>query len=335
MAIIPVMDLLADVLSVAGVRGTVAARVEASEPWGLELARVPGAAFHAMTTGTAWLQVLDTSPIHLMPGDLVLLASGAPHRLSSDQGGPVVPFDHVAAEQSQASGGLIRIGNGCAQVRILCASYRQDATLTTPLLELFPQVVHIRAGSGEPSLADTLRLLGNELQQPDMGTSAVLDRLVDVLLIQVLRTWSREHPEQLTASWLRGLRDPATAAALASVHADPARAWSVEALAETASVSRATLVRRFVALVGETPNAYLTRWRMDLAARLLRDSDDPVHAVARAVGYTSEYAFSRAFSRSRADPPGRYRQLAREGAAGKADRGRSAAQREVEPLTST
>jgi AraC-like DNA-binding protein len=266
-----------------------------------------------MTAGTAWLRVLDAAPIHLMPGDLVLLATGAPHRLSSEPDSPVVPFNHVAAEQSQASGGLIRVGNGSVQARILCASYRQDATLTTPLLDLFPELVHIRAGSAEPSLADTLRLLGNELQQADMGTSAVLDRLVDVLLIQVLRTWSHQHPEQLSASWLRGLRDPATAAALASVHADPARAWSVQTLAEAASVSRATLARKFVALVGETPNAYLTRWRMDLAARLLRDSDDPVHAVARAVGYTSEYAFSRAFSRSRAEPPGRYRQLAREG----------------------
>ncbi len=305
------MDPLADVLSVAGVRGTVAARVEATEPWGLELAQIPGAAFHAMTAGTAWLRLGDAAPMRLMPGDLVLLPSGAAHRLASEQNGAVVPFDHAAAEQAQASGGVIRIGSGTMQVRILCASYRQDSAVTTPLLELFPHLVHVPAGTGGPSLDDTLRLLSSELQHPDIGTSAVLDRLIDVLLIQVLRTWSRQHSEQLTTSWLRGLRDPITAAALAAVHSDPAHAWTVDTLAEAASVSRATLARRFVALVGETPSAYLTRWRMDLAARRLRDSDDPVHAIARAVGYTSEYAFSRAFSRSRDQPPGRYRQLAR------------------------
>ncbi len=309
------MDPLADVLSVAGVRGTVAARVEASEPWGLELAQVRGAAFHAMTAGTAWLRSGDGTPIRLMPGDLVLLPNGAPHRLASEQDGPTVPFDHIAAEQAQAAGGVIRIGTGTMQVRILCASYRQDSAVTTPLLELLPALVHVPAGTGGASLDDTLRLLSNELQHPDIGTSAVLDRLVDVLLVQVLRTWSRQHPEQLTTSWLRGLRDPVTATALAAVHSDPARPWTVDMLAETAAVSRATLARRFVSLVGETPNAYLTRWRMDLAARRLRDSDDPVYTIARAVGYTSEYAFSRAFSRSRDQPPGRYRQLARAAAA--------------------
>lgn len=305
------MDLLADVMSVAGVRGTVAARVEASEPWGLQLAQVQGAAFHAMTAGTAWMQVGRGEAVRLMPGDMVLLPSGAPHRLVSERGAPALAFDHAAAERAQESGGLMRVGAGPTHARILCASYRQDPTITTPLLDLLPAFLHVSAGSGGPALDDTVRLLGTELQQPDVGTSALLDRLVDVLLIQILRTWMREHPDQLTPSWLLGLRDPATATALSLIHAAPARAWTVEDLAEAAAVSRATLVRRFITLVGETPNAYLTRWRMDLAARRLRDSDDPVHTIARAVGYTSEYAFSRAFSRSRHQPPGRYRQLAR------------------------
>jgi transcriptional regulator GlxA family with amidase domain len=98
---------------------------------------------------------------------------------------------------------------------------------------------------------------------------------------------------------------------LTALHADPARPWTIESLADEVAVSRATLARRFPALVGDTPAAYLARWRMDLAARRLRDSDDPVNMVARAAGYTSEYAFSRAFSRSRAVPPGRYRRWSR------------------------
>lgn len=308
------MDLLADVLSVVGVRGTVAARLEASEPWGLDVAQLPGAAFHAMTSGTAWLQVDGGQLVRLMPGDMVLLRTGVPHRLASEPTGPVVAFDLSAAERAREAGGILHLGDGGpTHARILCASYRQDQTTKTPLLELLPELVHVPAGSGGSPLNDTVRLLANELQQPDIGTSALLDRLVDVLLIQILRTWLQQHPEQLTASWLLGLRDPVTASALAAIHSDPAKPWTVETLADVAAVSRSTLARRFVTLVGETPNAYLTRWRMDIAARLLRDSDEPVEVVARSVGYTSEFAFSRAFSRSRSHPPGRYRRLNRTG----------------------
>ena len=128
----------------------------------------------------------------------------------------------------------------------------------------------------------------------------MLDRLVDILLVYVLRAWLDTDPATRTVSWLHALRDPAVAAALGALHAEPARPWTIESLADRVAVSRATLARRFPALVGETPAAYLTRWRMDLASRRLRDTDDPIDVVARAVGYTSEYAFSRAFSRARA-----------------------------------
>ena len=306
------MDPLADVLSVVGVQGTVAARVEASEPWGLDLPQVRGAAFHAMTSGAAWLQVGRGQPVRLMPGDMVLLPTGVPHQLASDPSAPTVPFDLSAAERARESGGILHVGDdGPTHARVLCASYWQDHSTTTPLLQLLPQLVHVPAGSGGPPLDDTLRLLANELQQPDLGTSALLNRLVDVLLIQILRTWLGRHPEQLTASWLLGLRDPVTASALTAIHADPAKPWTVDSLADVAGVSRATLARRFATFVGETPTAYLTRWRMDLAARRLRDTNDPVDVVARSVGYTSEFAFSRAFSRSRSEPPGRYRRLNR------------------------
>ena len=103
------------------------------------------------------------------------------------------------------------------------------------------------------------------------------------------------------------LRDPAVAGALALLHDRPAQAWTIEAPANEVHVSRATLARRFTELVGEPPLAYLTHWRMDLAARRLRETAEPVGAVAESVGYRSEYAFSRAFSRVRGEPPGRYR----------------------------
>jgi AraC-like DNA-binding protein len=100
------------------------------------------------------------------------------------------------------------------------------------------------------------------------------------------------------------------AQALAVLHERPAEPWTIERLAAEVHLSRATLARRFAELVGEPPLTYLTRWRMDLAARRLRDTTEPVETIARGVGYTSEYAFNRAFSRHRGQPPGRWRRNA-------------------------
>src|SRR6202000_333853 len=150
-----------------------------------------------------------------------------------------------------------------------------------------------------------------ELPTPQRDTGIVLDRLVDVLLVQVLRAWLERRPGR-EPSWLGVLSDDIVLAAVTRLHEDPARAWTTAALAHQIGVSRATLARRFTATTGESPGAYLTRWRMDLAPRRLRDTGDSLETVARAVGYTSVYAFSRAFSRLRGQPPGAYRTRARD-----------------------
>src|SRR6185437_16197659 len=139
-----------------------------------------------------------------------------------------------------------------------------------------------------------------------------LDRIVDILLVQLLRAWlGAESAQARTASWLSALTDPVAGPALAMLHTQPGRDWTVPSLAAAIGVSRATLARRFPVQVGCTPGAYLTRWRMDLAAVRLRDTDDTVGAVARSLGYTSEYAFNRAFTRDRRISPGRYRARSR------------------------
>jgi len=305
------MDVLAEVIRVAQVRGTVAARVDAADPWGLRLDRVPGAAFHTVTSGTAWLTAAGRPPVQLGPGDVVLLASGAEHGLASAPDAPLAPFDHRAAELALETGSVMQVGEGECRTQILCASYRHDSAVATPLLSLLPAVMLVRAGSSDRGIDNAVRLLAGELAAPALATATVLDRLVDILLIQLIRSWLRDGSPGTRPSWLRGLGDPVVATALRAMHARPAQAWTVDSLAAEAAVSRTTLARRFTAQVGASPGAYLTRWRMDLAARALRDTDDPLEAVARSVGYGSEYAFSRAFSRARALPPGRYRRRSR------------------------
>ncbi len=301
------VDPLTDVLRLTGARGTVAATVHAGQHWGLDIADIPGAAFHAVNTGTAWL-VLDGHPNRqLVPGDVVLLPAGTRHRLASDPGRRCQPFDHAAAREALATGGVLRVGEQPHATRILCASYRLDPAATTPLLALLPTLVQPQAESHDP-LNDLVRLLGHEIQQPRPGTPTALDRLLDLVLIHILRAWlAAAEPADLRPSWLTALRDPTIAGALTALHADPAHPWTVRDLAARAAVSRATLARRFAALVGDTPNNYLTRWRMNLAAHRLRTTTDSIAPIARSVGYSSEYAFNRAFARVYGNTPGRYR----------------------------
>lgn len=301
------VDLLADVLAVSGVRGTVGARIEAGEFWGVRWAENADAVFYAVTAGTAWLGLPGEPASRLMPGDVVLLPTGAAHSLSSAPAAAVSACDLAEAQAARDEGGVLRFGSGPVQTHILGASYCHDPAVSTRVLTLLPEVVHLRADNGGGCLDDTVRLLARELAHPQIGTPVVLDRLIDVLLVQLLRAWLATETDHARPSWLGALRDPLMVQALTKLHQQPGRAWTTELLAAELAVSRTTLSRRFLAVVGQSPGAYLTRWRMDLAARRLRDTDDSLEGIARSVGYTSVYAFSRAFSRDRRQPPGRFR----------------------------
>jgi AraC-like DNA-binding protein len=176
-----------------------------------------------------------------------------------------------------------------------------------------PPVLYVPAGmpGDDGAVAATLRLLALELGARPPGSRAAVGRLIDVLLIHALRAWLHIQEDDATDGWLLALRDPVVAQAMNTIHQRPREPWTIASLAHEVSVSRATLARRFAQVVGETPPEYLTRWRMDLAAQRLRDTDDTVATIADAVGYRSEYSFSRAFTRHRGLAPGRYRRHAR------------------------
>ncbi|MFF3565413.1 AraC family transcriptional regulator [Streptomyces sp. NPDC002574] len=306
------MDLLAEVLALSDVRGAVGARIEAGEDWGWWWSSAkPRASLHAVTAGTVWVGLPEGRPLQLMPGDVVLLPGGAEHALGSDPAAVARTGPGTFDDWHITGSGTVSIGTGPARSRILCADYAHDRTVSTQVLTLLPAVVHLRAADDPDGLAqDTVRLLGRELAAPRAATGVVLDRLVDVLLVHVLRAWLASGGTSVP-SWLGALDDPVVAAAVTKLHEEPARPWTTAALAREVGVSRATLDRRFAAATGESPGAYLTRWRMDLAARRLRDTDDSLDAIAASVGYSSGYAFSRAFRRACSQSPGRFRTTAR------------------------
>jgi AraC-like DNA-binding protein len=308
------VDPLADVLELARVRGALVANVRAHAPWGLALPDNPGASFHAVTSGTAWLRVRGDDPVQLMPGDLLLLPGGVAHRLSSGPREPCRPFDRALKQDLiTPAGDLVLDGRG-AVTTFVCAGYDYDLDAASSLMALLPPVVHVPANpvSGR-DVAALVDLLAGEVGRVDPGAQAAAARLIDLLLIAAIRRWAADEVPGRPASWLAALRDPTLARVLTLVHENPGRAWTVEGLAAEVNVSRATLARRFAGAVGVPPLSYLAVWRMNLAAHRLRTTDRTVQAIAREVGYRSEYAFNRAFARHRGQPPGRYRRLATPG----------------------
>ncbi|MFJ8431511.1 AraC family transcriptional regulator [Kitasatospora sp. NPDC094019] len=304
------MDLLADWLAVAGVRGTVGARIQASGDWGIRWNEDGDAVLYAVTSGVVWIEVEGMRPVLAGAGDVFLVTAGAPHALASAPAGmPPV------CESTEPSDRPIVLGTGGPATRVLAARYRYDAGARTQVLAHVPTVVHVRSGLAGDGLADTVRLLGRELAEARPATSLVLDRLVDIILVQLLRSRLSEEDARNAPPLLRALADPVVHRALLLMHETPSRPWTAESLARAALVSRATLARRFDAVLATSPSGYLTHWRMDLAAQRLRDTSDSIESIAHDVGYSSLPAFSRAFARLRDEPPGRYRESARRDAA--------------------
>ncbi|MEV4127251.1 AraC family transcriptional regulator [Nocardia sp. NPDC049707] len=301
------MDVLADVLSATKMGGTVAAVVRATGPWGISFPELPIAAFHYVAAGECWLRRPGHDPLLLSAEDLVLLRAGAGHVMASDSVGSTTEFRELA-EQFGGAAVVVDLPGSGPPARILCGGFRFDSHSTHPMLRLPPLLWLKDVAAQGRDVADVLDMLAAELCDQRPGTLTIVDRLVDVLFVHILRHWSAGRGVPVGGeTWLNALNDEPVAAAVGLMHRYPERPWTVPLLAKEVGVSRATLYRRFTGLVGEPPLTYLTRWRMEIAARKLRESDDSLVAITEMVGYTSEFALAKAFRRHHGMPPGRYR----------------------------
>ncbi|MER5194807.1 AraC family transcriptional regulator [Streptomyces sp. NPDC002755] len=292
------MDVVSDAISSVRTGRPHSDRLGVSGSWCTRIAAYEGAGFHVVLAGSCWLLPEGGEGIHLGPGDVVLLPHGAGHVLADR------PVDAVTAARAVPFE-EVRPSRVAGEVELLCGKYRLDRSRTHPLLAELPQVVHLANRADRPSeLRGAVDLLAHELDGRRPGASLALPSLLDLLLVYMVRAWLARAA---TGAWPAVLGDPVATAALRALHADPAAPWTNDSLAARAGVSRATLARRFTSLVGRPPMAYLTWWRLTLAAARLRDTDAPLAAVARETGYGSPYALSHAFSREFGTTPGRYR----------------------------
>jgi len=196
--------------------------------------------------------------------------------------------------------------------RLICGYLACDAQLVTPLLAGLPRVVrvHLRADAYGASLEGMIRHAVDQLEAGRAGSEVIAARLAEVLFAEALRRYVLQLPPQ-RSGWLAGAADPAIGRALAQLHQRPAHPWTLDELAEVSGLSRSSLTERFARYLGQGPMAYLTDWRLELAAESLRTTSRSVLAIAGEVGYESEAAFNRAFKRRFSLPPARYRKSQR------------------------
>jgi AraC-like DNA-binding protein len=298
-------DLLATVLERTGLRGHVYCSTEARAPWGLSLREQPGAVFHAISSGTCWL-THGRERVQLATGDVVLFAHGGAHTVSDVPKSPKLDLEAWLARGRRAGRQVLGSARGPAS-EVLCGVYEFEvAAQAHPVLQLLPPLLHLRPSAQRKDLAGTLASLQGELARGPLGSALVMARLLDIMFVQIVRAWVETSPEQ--SGWIGALTEPVLARALTAMHHELERDWSVETLARASGTSRATLARRFGEQIGEAPLAYLTRLRLEEAARKLARGEDNLSAIAQAVGYSSEFAFNRAFRRMFGEPPGRYRE---------------------------
>ncbi|MCP3097274.1 AraC family transcriptional regulator [Myxococcus sp. K15C18031901] len=303
-------DLLGRILERTGLRGQVYCRTVARAPWGLRFPPTNTATLHMVIAGTCHLW-RGREVLALGPGDVVLLPRGEGHSVADSPRSPRLDLgDWLSTRGAGASS--YDLGGSGVESRLLCGCFTFEDPGAHPVLKLLPGHVHLRGASEEArALLPTLSLLEREYERAERGVSVVVSRLLDILLIQVLRAWADAQPPG-GAGWLGALGDPTLARALGCLHEAPGTDWSVSELARRVGTSRATLARRFSAEVGTTPLEYLTQLRMREAAHQLKQGQDGLAAIASRVGYTSEFAFNRAFRRVMGVPPGEYRRKVRE-----------------------
>jgi AraC-like DNA-binding protein len=313
----PPPDPLGEALHFLRMDGAFYCRSELSAPWGMTLDPMPGYLwFHVVTNGAVLLEVDDEHSRWLRAGDVTLVPHGNGHALRSEPGVPAPGVMELDMEHPSDRYEIIRAGGGGTPTTLICGAVRFDHPVARNLVGILPHMIHIGASEGPRAtwMRGVFELMAAEAREFQAGGEAVITRLADVLVIQAIRSWIETAPAARTG-WLGALQDPEIGRALALIHREPAREWTVASLASELALSRSAFAARFTELVDEPAIRYVTRWRMQVARDALETEDATVAELADRLGYKSEAAFARAFKRVTGMPPGAVKRTASASAA--------------------
>jgi AraC-like DNA-binding protein len=329
-------DTLSDVLRMVRLRTAVFYYVSCDGNWAAEaptsrniaMAVMPDAEhvmeYHVLTSGECWVGLVGQPAIKMKRGDVVLLAQGDAHVVSSAPGMRADPnvdgyfglgraqrpfrihYDGAAPALVDLEGKLAPPGATPCAASFVCGFIGCDLKPFNPLIATLPRLLHLPADGRNAVSEQFATFAAAESAARRPGSEALLERLSEMMFVDAIRRHVEHLPEESTG-WLAGLRDRYVGRALALLHERPAAPWTIEDLSTQVGLSRSALHERFVSLIGQPPVAYLTSWRMQLASKLLLDGRSTVAAVAVDVGYDSEAAFARAFKRLVGMPPAAWR----------------------------
>ena len=298
------MDPLSDVISFLELKNYRVGGFEAGGDWSIRFGAHEGIKCYAVTAGACWLAVEgEGEPALFKQGDYLLLPHGSPFRVASDLDLP--PDDWRLHFLGARDGELVKI-NGGSGFTVLGGHFQLGGSQADMLLGMLPPVVHLRSETDRESLRWAFDRMRRELTELRPGGFLIAQQLATMIFVQALRL---HLDESQGVGWLFALSDKQVGAAITAIHREPARRWTVAALALEVGMSRSGFAARFGQLVGDGPIEYLTRWRMLLAGRSL-SRGEPIGAIARSLGYESESAFSTAFKRVMGGAPRQHARLA-------------------------
>jgi AraC-like DNA-binding protein len=299
------MDPLSDVLSLLRPRSQFYAGFDAAGDWSFDFPPHEGIKFTAVIRGACWGATDDMEhPIHFEEGDCFLLNSGCRFMLSSDPSLPKEGGEHI--QQAAARDG-VAVHNGGGEVFLISGRFAFSGRHAEVLFDALPPIINIPSASSQAGILRwSLDQWASELRDPQPGGTLMSTHLAHLMLVQVLRLFLATSSE-LPQGWFLAMTDRQISPAIAAIHAEPARRWTLEMLARIAGISRTAFAQRFKALVGSTAMDYLTRWRMLLAADRLRGGRENIASIAFSLGYESESSFSTAFKRNMDCSPTQYR----------------------------
>ncbi len=287
-------DVLSQVLTMIRLRGELVYSANLSGPWAIAYGK--GAAhFHFVEQGAAWLKTAGAAPVAIGKGDMLLLPHGTGHTICDTPDTAAVGIDTLIAHHFNSGRSALDYGGGGPLTRIVGGLFNFEGGSLAAVMAALPVVVHIASEDGKtPDWLDAIaHFLVKESQEVEPGSSLMISRLIDLLVIRTLRTWAAGQTRP--ASWLGGLGEERIGRVLSAIHATPFHGWTIRELAGIAAMSRSVFAERFTARVGESPLHYVKRWRLTLAADMLTSGGLKVTQAAQRTGYTSDAAFSRAF----------------------------------------
>lgn len=306
-------DILADILSVGKINNRILAYKEMPLDFGVYFDMPSFASFQIISRGSAWAKSSPhATPVALNEGDITFFSNSKWHALSANIDSPL---EHFTLMEDQVK--PLHSEDDCEYPNttcVFCGCYELSTDIQHPFFSQLPSFIHIPAKQvqEDKKLQALIGILLREGNDNEMGSPVVLNKLIDILLIYVVRNWIKKNSSSSkNTGWLSALNDPKIGHAIALMHREPGVKWTVDKLANQVSMSRASFAKKFTQSIGESPGVYLTRWRIDLSAKLLRESNLPLIEIANTVGYESDTAFSKVFKRQKGSPPGEYRSYSR------------------------